>query len=220
MSLGKATREKIVRVPCHWGGLDEAFGGGLARRHVVMLGGLRGSGKTRLMVPVMAGLAASSGRRALFLSAEGQDADELAAMLPEDVDADSIEVLRSSELDSLERAVDELDPIAVAVDSMQATRVPGARHGSDEHARMLLDALRRIARGGDRIVFGLSQMNGDGKLRGSQLYQQHCDAVAMLERDERGRRVFRFDGKNRGGPDDRTAAFRFDDEGILRGEAT
>lgn len=216
-SLGKVARDVVERVPCRWGRLDEAFGGGPAFRHVVMLGGVRGSGKTRLAVPVVAGVAASTGRPALYMSAEGQDAGELAAMLPRDVDADLVEVLEATELEALEAAVEELDPSAVAVDSMQSVKVRGTRLGSDEHARALLEALRRMARGGRRVVFALSQMNGAGTLRGSQLYQQLCDAVAMLERDALGRRVFRFDGKHRGGPDDRTAAFRFDDEGILRG---
>lgn len=226
VSLGSVEREVIERVQVGWGGIDHVFGGGMPRRRVILLGGLRGTGKSSLMLPVCARVAAVTNRPALYCSAEGQTAGELAASVPRELDAAPIETCCSERLDDMMADALELEPAIVVFDSIQSIRVDGVRLGDDVHARYLLTLFDQLARASNAVIVAISQMSGQGRLRGSELYQQLCDTIAELERiddegelSEDGERIrLRIKGKNRGGPVDRRAFFRFDDDGALRPE--
>jgi predicted ATP-dependent serine protease len=217
VSLGSVARERVERVACGWGEVDATFGGGMPVSRVVLLGGIRGTGKTALALPISVGLARATRRHALYWSAEGESAPELAGKAPPELQLDDVDVVEGNTLEELEHETTTRDPSIVVVDSIQSMRVAGCASGTDKHAMAVIESLHNLSRAGRRTMLALSQMNGEGQLRGSQLYQQWCDSIAMLERDELGRVVLRMDGKNRGGPIDRKAAFRFDDDGALRG---
>lgn len=217
VSLGSVKRERVERVACAWGEVDATFGGGMPVSRVVLLGGVRGTGKTALALPICVGVARLERRHALYWSAEGESAPELAGKAPPELDLDAIDVVEGNTLEELERETKTRQPSILVVDSLQSMKVHGCAPGTDKHATAVIELLHHLSRSGRTIVLALSQMNGEGQLRGSQLYQQWCDSIAMLERDELGRVVLRMDGKNRGGPVDRRAGFRFDDDGALRG---
>jgi predicted ATP-dependent serine protease len=226
ISLASVERERIERVPASWGGFDDVLGGGVPLSQVVVLGGNRGTGKSRLMLPVAAHVAAAARRPALYCSTEGQTAPELAAMLPEELDPHPIEICGSAKLSDLVAHVLELAPVLVVVDSVQELDVPGTRKGSDEHAYQCMMIFDELARTKRACVVCISQMSGMGRLRGSEKYQQLSDTIAKLERvnaagelDDEGARIrFRIVSKNRGGPVDRRAFFSFDRDGALRPE--
>jgi predicted ATP-dependent serine protease len=176
------------------------------------------------MLPVCARVAAVTNRRALYCSAEGQTAEELAAMLPCELDASPIETCCTQRLDDMMAHALELDVAIIVIDSIQSIQVEGVRLGDDEHARYLLPLFDKLSRASNAVIVAISQMSGQGRLRGSELYQQLCDTIAMLERvneldelDDKGSRIrLTIDGKNRGGPVDRRAFFEFGDDGALR----
>jgi DNA repair protein RadA/Sms len=223
MSLGLAERTPVRRTATGWGDFDHVLGGGIPH-HVIMLGGPRGTGKSSLMLAVCGKAAQATKRKALYCSAEGQTAPELAAMTPRELVDAGIEVVCTSSFDDIMHHAFELEPCAVVLDSLQSVHVEGIRLGSDEHARYLMELLDKLSHALDAAIVGISQMSGMGRMRGSELYQQLCDTTARVEcvneddqPDENGTRVrLSIAGKNRGGPKNRHAYFAFDDEGALR----
>ena len=148
-------------------------------------------------------------------------------MIPPELDASRVHAVCTTELDHMmAHACKGLSPAIVVFNSIQSINVPGLKKGTDEHAIYLLTLFVELARVLHATIYAVSMMTADGKLRGSHLYQQYCNTIAMLDRvddeDEptiRGERIrLSIAGKNRGGPVNRCAYFRFDGDGILRPE--
>lgn len=227
VSLASVERERIERLPVRWGRFDDVFGGGTPLEKVVLFGGARGTGKTRLLTAGCASVASSSKRPALICSSENESPKELAAMIPPELDASLVHAVCTTDLDDMmSHACNGLSPAIVVFNSIQSINVPGLKKGTDEHAIYLLTLFVELARVLHATIYAVSMMTAEGKLRGSHLYQQYCNTIAMLDRvdDEdapniRGERIrLSIAGKNRGGPVNRCAYFQFDGDGILRPE--
>lgn len=229
VSLADVAAERVERIACDWGGIDDVLGGGFPLSSVVLLGGDRGTGKSRFMLAVAARIAAAAKRPALYCSTEGQRPGELAAMVPRELDARPIQTCCSRRCEDVMRHACELDAALVVIDSVQELEVEHVRSESDEHARYLMTLFDELARASRACIICISQMSGMGRLRGSQKYQQLCDTIGELVRvndqdepdAEAGQRIrFGMRGKNRGGPTHVRAFFRFDRFGALRPETS
>jgi predicted ATP-dependent serine protease len=208
--------ERVERVPSHVGGTDHVLGGGWPLGRVVVFGGERGTGKSTLAIAVAGGIAEQLGRPALYVAAEGQSSGEIAAMAAQTSTSTRwIHVLQTRDLQAVVRAAVDLTPCFVALDSYQMI-VTEERPGTDAQAQRVLTLLRELGTALDACVVAISQMTKRGELRGSNVIQQLADTLAFLDHDDDDTLSFQIDGKNRGGPTNRSARFAFDDDGYLR----
>lgn len=199
--------------------VDRVLGGGLCRGRVLLLGGDRGSGKSRL-VTQMLGVATG-----VFASAE-ETTDDGALRVKHLLTADQrvpgrvqlVQIPAASGVDAFVRLVRRLRPVIAVLDSLQAVAGENTR---PQGAAMI--ALWQLAREttadgapGTAIVV-MSQMNGDGGLRGSKAIEQWCDVIAMVEPIEgrKGYRRLHCAAKNRYGSEEEDAIFRHTGAGLV-----
>lgn len=154
--------------------LDAVLGGGTPRARVIVLAGDRGSGKTRLATQA---LATNGG---VFVSAEEQLRDVAQrcheVLTPDTVDRVQLHHVRPDVgLDEFAAIVDELRPPTAALDSFQA--IAGEMPGPQRDAAF---AAHELSRRSGTTIFLLSQMNAEGRIRGSKALEQWCDAILRV----------------------------------------
>jgi predicted ATP-dependent serine protease len=199
--------------------VDRVLGGGLCRGRVLLLGGDRGSGKSRLLTQML-GVATG-----VFASAE-ETTDDSALRAKQVIGIDLlqsgrvklVQIPAASGVDAFVRLVRRVRPVIAVLDSLQAVAGENTR---PQGAAMI--ALWQLAREttadgepGTAIVV-MSQMNGDGGLRGSKAIEQWCDVIAMVEPIEgrKGYRRLHCAAKNRYGSEEEEAIFRHTPGGLV-----
>jgi predicted ATP-dependent serine protease len=162
-------------------GLDALFGaGGMPLARVVLVGGDRGSGKTRLVSQLLAFLG-SVDRPSIFGSAEDMPRD-VVQRFHEVLDVDELHNVRAFHMPAgggvaaFAAMVRRRRPVVAAIDSVQAAagELPGPQ---GDAAR----ALWELSRETGTTIVELSQMNAAGHLRGSKATEQWCDVILHVE---------------------------------------
>lgn len=206
--------ERVERIPTGFGAVDRVLGGGIARGFVTLIGGSRGVGKSRLLTQLLAGLAARTGIVGYYASRE-QSADEIARVADEvakeEVARGLLRFGRPASLDAFEATVRRLSPCAAVLDSFQT--LVGERLDTQIAAS---ERLYELAHKTGVPVIVVSQMNAEGKMRGSQAIQQWFDVIVALDRVDgrEGVCTFRIDGKNRGAAIHKAAILHHEDSGL------
>lgn len=214
--------ERIERIPTGFAAVDRVLAGGIARGLVTLIGGSRGVGKSRLLTQLLAGLAERTGVVGYYASRE-QTADEIARVADEvardQVARGLLRFGRPASLPAFEATVRRLRPCAAVLDSFQT--LVGERLDAQIAAS---ERLYELAHSTGVPVIVVSQMNAEGKMRGSQAIQQWFDVIVALDRVEgrEGVCVFRVDGKNRGAAIHKAAILHHEDNGLraVEDEAT
>ncbi len=197
-------------------GLDRVLGGGLTPGGAVLLGGEPGIGKSTILLQ-LAGLAAASGRRVVYVSGE----ESLAQLKAR---AERLGVLREGLLAASTTdagaAVDVLGgtpaPDLVIVDSVQtmhASGVDGAA-GSVSQVRAVAAACVEAAKSGRASLVLVGHVTKDGQIAGPKLLEHMVDTVLYLEGERR--HVFRILRvlKNRYGPTDELLVMEMRESGL------
>lgn len=203
------------RLPTGIAQLDRVFGGdetpGYARGRFYLLGGRRGCGKSRLLMQ-LCGVVGG-----VVVSAEDQAADLLlrASHVLDHAARSRVQLVAIQAgcgLDAFGALLRELRPRFAMLDSMQA--VAGDLLADQLRASI---ALWNLARETDCAIFANSQMNAEGRMRGSEAIQQWCDGIFGVERVEGREGVVRVScgGKNRHGPDHITACLTHTARGLV-----
>ena len=123
IALGEVDLSSYKPMPTGIGELDRVLAGGLLPGSATLLGGEPGTGKSTLLLQVLASMA-SSGRRCLLVAAEEaahqvrRRAGRLGAEVP------GVFVVEATRLPAIEQAVANLAPEVVVVDSIQAISDP------------------------------------------------------------------------------------------------
>lgn len=197
-------------------GLDRVLGGGLTPGGAVLLGGEPGIGKSTILLQ-LAGLAAASGRRVVYVSGE----ESLAQLKAR---AERLGVLREGLLAASTTdagaAVEVLGgtpaPDLVIVDSVQtmhASGVDGAA-GSVSQVRAVAAACVEAAKSGRASLVLVGHVTKDGQIAGPKLLEHMVDTVLYLEGERR--HVFRILRvlKNRFGPTDELLVMEMRESGL------
>ncbi len=197
-------------------GLDRVLGGGLTPGGAVLLGGEPGIGKSTLLLQ-LAGLAAASGRRVVYVSGE-----ESLAQLK--VRAQRLGVLHEGLLAAsttdAAAAVDMLaaDPapdlvIVDSVQTMHAPEVEGAA-GSVSQVRAVAAACVEAAKRGQACLVLVGHVTKEGQIAGPKLLEHMVDTVLYLEGERR--HLFRILRvlKNRYGPTDELLVMEMREQGL------
>ncbi|EFL49753.1 DNA repair protein RadA [Solidesulfovibrio fructosivorans JJ]] len=214
--LGSHPGEDFTPAPTGIDGLDRVLGGGLTPGGAVLLGGEPGIGKSTLLLQ-LAGLAAASGRRVVYVSGE-ESLPQLKAR------AERLGVLHEGLLAAATTdagaAVDILGatpaPDLVIVDSVQTMHVSGVEGapGSVSQVRGVAASCVEAAKRGQACLMLVGHVTKDGQIAGPKLLEHMVDTVLYLEGERR--HLFRILRvlKNRYGPTDELLVMEMRERGL------
>ena len=160
---------------------DRVLGGGLVPGSVTLLGGEPGIGKSTLLLQLLA----SWSRRSLYVTAEesaqqvGLRAGRLGAL------RDDLWLLSESSLANVVRALDDVRPSLLVVDSIQAIADPSlpSLSGSVNQVRGCAHRLVHEAKARDLPTVIVGHVTKEGSLAGPRLLEHVVDTVLSFEGD-------------------------------------
>ncbi|AKF08297.1 DNA repair protein RadA [Sandaracinus amylolyticus] len=196
--------------------LDRVLGGGAVLGGVVLLGGDPGIGKSTLLMQALAGIA-RGGAKALYVT--GEESAAQVAMRASRLALPGMErvmVQATTELEDIERAIGELEPATIVVDSIQTVRSGALESaaGSVGQLREVAARLVEIAKRRGLSLFLIGHVTKEGMLAGPKVLEHLVDTVLTFEGDPSlAYRVVRAT-KNRFGPAHEMAVFEMVREGL------
>ncbi len=214
--IGEVPPDGARRISTGLAELDRVLGGGPVLGGVVLLGGDPGIGKSTLLMQALAGMA-ERGVRALYVT--GEESSAQVAMrasrlaLP---GMDRVLVQATTELEDIERAIADLAPSTIVVDSIQTVRSAALESsaGSVAQLREVGARLVELAKRRGIALFVIGHVTKDGSLAGPKVLEHLVDTVLSFEGDaSQGFRVVRA-SKNRFGPAHEIAVFEMVREGL------
>ena len=166
------------------GELDRVLGGGLVPGSVTLLVGEPGMGKSTLLLQAL-GRVAGAGTRCLLIGAE--ESPEQVRMRAERVGAlhPGLLLADATSLDRVREHVDEVEPVVLAVDSIQAIsdpELPGAP-GSITQVRECAHALVRLAKARGIPTILVGHVTKEGTLAGPRALEHVVDTVLSFDGD-------------------------------------
>ena len=194
---------------------DRVLGGGVIPGSVVLIGGDPGIGKSTLLLKALP-LLAIQGGQVLYVS--GEESPQQVKIRGERMGISSPDLLIYSEtsLEEILKVVQELQPIALVVDSIQTvftdqvTSAPGSISQVQEVAAQLMLLAKRT----DLPVFIIGHVTKEGAIAGPRLLEHIVDTVLYFEGDKRHRyRILRA-VKNRFGSTNEIGVFEMKDSGL------
>jgi DNA repair protein RadA/Sms len=164
--------------------LDRVLGGGLVAGSVTLVGGEPGMGKSTLLMQAL-GRIAARGARCLLVCAEESTAqvrmraDRLGALAPE------LFVVSETSLPAVMAYVAALEPVVLAIDSIQAVHDPDAPGvpGSVTQVRDAAQELVRLAKENEIATLLVGHVTKDGGLAGPRALEHVVDTVLSFEGD-------------------------------------
>jgi DNA repair protein RadA/Sms len=164
--------------------LDRVLGGGLVAGSVTLVGGEPGMGKSTLLMQAL-GRIAARGARCLLVCAEESTAqvrmraDRLGALAPE------FFVVSETSLPAVMAYVAAVEPVVLAIDSIQAVHDPDApgAAGSVTQVRDGAQELVRLAKESDIATLLVGHVTKDGGLAGPRALEHVVDTVLSFEGD-------------------------------------
>ena len=196
--------------------LDRVLGGGPVAGSVVLVGGDPGIGKSTLLMQALSGLAAR-GHPVLYVTGE-ESASQVAlraARLGAPAAAEVL-VLATTELEDLLPAVAAAPPAAVVVDSIQTLRSTDLESaaGSVAQLREVAGRLIDVAKRQAIALFLIGHVTKEGALAGPKVLEHLVDTVLSFEGDStHAFRIVRAT-KNRFGPSDEIGVFEMVADGL------
>jgi DNA repair protein RadA/Sms len=214
--IAEVGADAAQRVRTGLGELDRVLGGGPVLGGVVLLGGDPGIGKSTLLMQALAGIAAD-GRRALYVTGEESAAQvAMRAGRIGAPGLDDVIVQATMDLDEVIATLDRDEPAAVVIDSVQTLRSAqlDSPAGSVAQLREVAARLVEVAKQRGIAMFLIGHVTKDGTLAGPKLLEHLVDTVLTFEGDPTaGFRIVRA-SKNRFGPAHEMAVFEMVREGL------
>ena len=195
------------------GELDRVLGGAAMKRSAVLVGGEPGIGKSTLLL--QAASSAATNGRILYVSGE-----ESAAQIRSRADrlglpTDRIEILCTGRLEDIGRALDEISPVFVIIDSIQTVYSPdaGAVPGTVNQLKLCAHELVSWVKERDSVLFLVAHVTKDGTIAGPKALEHLVDTVISFERNDEDVRFLRA-LKNRFGSVDELGIFQMTARGL------
>jgi DNA repair protein RadA/Sms len=195
---------------------SRVLGGGIVPGSLVLIGGDPGIGKSTLLLQVSAMLAERSGK-VLYVSGE-ESAQQIKMrarrlnLLPPD-----LYVLTETHLHTILNHLDELQPMAMVVDSIQTVYLDelSSAAGSVSQVRECAAMLMRAAKARGTPIFLVGHVTKAGSIAGPRVLEHIVDTVLYLEGDRfHSYRLLRS-VKNRFGATSEVGVFEMKNEGLV-----
>lgn len=215
--LGAIETDQAPRAKSGMPELDRVLGGGLVHGSVVLVGGEPGIGKSTLFLQALAGFC-GQGLSTLYVSAE-ESAAQIALrgqrLMAET--AANVEVLATTLLEDVERAVVERMPAVLVVDSVQTIHSDAVDSvvGSVTQLREVTARVVEMAKTRGVSVFLIGHVTKDGALAGPKLLEHLVDTVLSFEgHRSHNYRMIRAQ-KNRFGASGELAVYEMGAQGLV-----
>jgi DNA repair protein RadA/Sms len=221
--LTDVTVENAPRIATHNPEFDRVLGGGLVPGALVLLGGEPGAGKSTLLLQIAYSLQ-REGRRVLYVSGEESAqqikirADRLEELKGSGGGAaGDIYLLAESNLEQILAAVEEVQPAAIVMDSIQTAYSDAldSAPGSMSQVRHVAMQFLNIAKTRDMPVFLIGHITKDGSIAGPKALEHIVDVVLYFEGERRqNHRIIRA-VKNRFGAANEIGIFEMTSRGLV-----
>ena len=193
--------------------LDRVLGGGLVPGSVTLLGGEPGIGKSTLLLQL---LAAAQGKT-LYVTAE--ESAQQVRLRAERLGAlkDSLWLLPEMSLPHIVRAIDDVQPTLVVVDSIQTVADPelGSTPGSVVQVRGCAHRLVQEAKRRNLPVVLVGHVTKEGGLAGPRVLEHVVDTVLSFEGERHHELRLLRAAKHRFGPTNELGLFEMTEAGLV-----
>jgi DNA repair protein RadA/Sms len=210
--------DEVERLDIGINELDRILGGGVALGSVNLLTGEPGSGKSTLLAQAL-GAIAKAGSPVLYASGEESAGQVTSRFRRLGCAHDNLKVVANAgglSLDDVEAAMEEVEPVAVVIDSIQTIFDPSveSRPGTPSQLTAVGQAIVGVCKENSVALFLVGHITKDGNVAGPKTVEHLVDAVFQFE-GERGHslRILRA-LKNRFGSTNETAIFEMKEDGM------
>lgn len=213
--ITKVTSTKEERIDTTLPELNRVLGGGIVPGSLVLVGGDPGIGKSTLLLQVSA-LLASKGNKVLYVSGEESvkqtklRADRLG------VSAEKLFVFAETNMELIEKAIDQVEPTLVIIDSIQTMYDPTitSAPGSVAQVRESTALLMKYAKTRNIAIFVVGHVTKQGAIAGPKLLEHMVDSVLYFEGERHHTyRILRA-VKNRFGSTNEIGIFEMKEKGL------
>ncbi len=181
-SITAVQSESEPRISTSMRELDRVLGGGIVPGSLVLVGGDPGIGKSTLMLQLSACIAKTK-QKVLYISGEESVKQTKIRSDRLGVSSSDLYVLAETNIAFIERAIEEVQPVLVVIDSIQTvyqeevTSAPG----SVAQVRECTAAFMRIAKTRGIAIFIVGHVTKQGSIAGPKLLEHMVDSVLYFE---------------------------------------
>ena len=195
--------------------VDQVLGGGIVPGSVMLLSGDPGIGKSTLVLQIAATLAA--GKRVLYVSGEESTTQVKLRADRLGVNADGLELLSETSVDSIVATISMAAYELVIIDSIQtmAVDVLTGAPGTVGQITASSQALQAVAKGRHIAMLIIGHVTKDGTIAGPKILEHLVDVVLYLEGDRYGSFKALRGIKNRFGSTSEVGIFEMNDTGLV-----
>lgn len=196
--------------------LDRVLGGGLVPGGVVLVGGDPGIGKSTLLLQALGGLA-GAGQTSLYVTGE-ESSPQVALRARRLVGdgIERVRVLAATDLEEIEAALASELPSAIVVDSIQTMRTGELESpaGSVGQLREVTARLVDLAKSKGLALFLIGHVTKEGAIAGPKVLEHLVDTVLAFEGDSTLTYRIVRSTKNRFGPAHELGVFEMREDGL------
>jgi DNA repair protein RadA/Sms len=162
--------------------LNRVLGGGIVPGSLVLVGGDPGIGKSTLLLQLSAKLAETN-EKVLYISGEESVKQTKLRADRLNLASANLYVLAETDLSFIERAIDEVEPALVIIDSIQTVYQDdiSSAPGSVAQVRECTAAFMKIAKTRGIAIFIVGHVTKQGSIAGPKLLEHMVDSVLYFE---------------------------------------
>ncbi|WP_026688653.1 DNA repair protein RadA [Alteribacter aurantiacus] len=214
-AITQVERKQEPRISTNMKELNRVLGGGIVPGSLVLVGGDPGIGKSTLLLQVSSEMAKKQ-ERVLYISGEESvkqtklRADRLG------IAEDHLFVLAETDVEYIEKVIEEMNPTLVIIDSIQTVYLDGVTSapGSVSQVRECTAAFMKIAKTRGIAIFLVGHVTKQGAIAGPRLLEHMVDSVLYFEGERHHTfRILRA-VKNRFGSTNEMGIFEMKEEGL------
>ncbi|MDX8363105.1 DNA repair protein RadA [Cytobacillus sp. IB215316] len=161
---------------------NRVLGGGIVKGSLVLIGGDPGIGKSTLLLQVSSKLAHSE-HKVLYISGEESIKQTKLRADRLEVNGENVFVLAETDLEYISKAIEEMEPSFVVIDSIQTIFHPEVTSapGSVSQVRECTAELMKIAKTKGIATFIVGHVTKEGSIAGPRLLEHMVDTVLYFE---------------------------------------
>lgn len=217
--LSEISLDQQDRITTGYPELDRVLGSGIVAGSLVLVGGDPGIGKSTLLLQMCRNLAAQ-GQKVLYISGEESLKQiKLRANRIGEVTGQLL-FLCETNLDAIERTIDEIKPEVVIIDSIQTMfrEEVSSAPGSVTQVRESTNVLMQIAKGQGIAIFLVGHVTKEGVVAGPRVLEHMVDTVLYFEGERNASYRILRGVKNRFGSTNEIGVFEMQEKGLVEVE--
>ncbi|HEX7065063.1 MAG TPA: DNA repair protein RadA [Bacillales bacterium] len=214
-AISEVKGEREPRVLTEMAELNRVLGGGVVPGSLVLVGGDPGIGKSTLLLQASDQLARHK-HKILYISGEESAKQTKLRADRFGIKSDHLYVMAETDLDAIQKAVEDIDPQFLVIDSIQTMHRSdlSSAPGSVSQVRECTAELMRISKTKGVATFIVGHVTKEGAIAGPRLLEHMVDAVLYFEGERHHTyRILRA-VKNRFGSTNEIGVFEMKEAGL------